>query len=237
MSDEPLPAASQQPSSQPQPQSQQDNTQNQQQPDSPPLPPVPIPTSPGPRATRLNQVFSTTLRKTLDKINRDNFSSCFPTVASKAPGTLEAVQRQMVDKLKRLCENEFESILINRGVVGKLNELEVLLSEAQGRREGASSEEVPIPPHTMAASEVLDAHLAPHLVAQRGQLNAKLQTVQGENARLFEEIQAQRREMEVLLSLVEKTLSDMDGASGLLGEVVEELAHETREAEVEMSGI
>lgn len=89
----------------------------------------------------------------------------------------------------------------------------------------------------MSAGEVLDAHLGPHLVAQRGQLNAKLQTVQGENGRLFEEIQMQRREMEELLGLVERTLSDMDGASVLLDEVVDELVEETRAAEIEMKGV
>jgi len=83
---------------------------------------------------------------------------------------------------------------------------------------------------------VLDAHLAPHLAAQQSQLNAKLQTVQSQNARLFDEIQAQRAEIEELLGAVERTLEDMDGASALLDEVVEELAEETRTAEMEMSG-
>jgi len=35
---------------------------------------------------------------------------------------------------------------------------------------------------------------------------------------------------------VEKVLADVDGANGLLDEVVGELATETREAEVEMAG-
>lgn len=83
---------------------------------------------------------------------------------------------------------------------------------------------------------MLDAHLAPHLAAQQSQLNAKLQTVQSQNTRLFDEIQAQRAEIEELLGAVERTLEDMDGASALLDDVVEELAEETRTAEVEMSG-
>jgi kinetochore protein NNF1 len=60
--------------------------------------------------------------------------------------------------------------------------------------------------------------------------------VQSHNAQLFDEIQAQRAEIEALLGAVERTLSDMDGASALLDEVVDELAQETRAAEVEMSG-
>ena len=72
--------------------------------DSPPLPPKHTPATPGPRAARLQQLFATTLRHTLDKVSRDNFGACFPTVAARAPGTLEFVQRQMVERLRGLCE-------------------------------------------------------------------------------------------------------------------------------------
>ena len=82
---------------------------------------------------------------------------------------------------------------------------------------------------------MLDAHLAPHLAAQQSQLNARLQTVQAHNARLFDEIQAQRAEMEALLAGVERTLADMDGASALLDDVAADLARETRQAEAEMA--
>lgn len=58
--------------------------------------------------------------------------------------------------------------------------------------------------------------------------------MQAANVHLHEEIQAQRAEMEALLRGLEKALSDMDGANGLLGEVVEELAEETRAAEGEV---
>jgi len=67
--------------------------------------------TPGPRATRLQELFAATLKRTLDKISRDNFGSCFPTVAAKAPGTLEFVQRQMVERLRGLCEVSFSFFL------------------------------------------------------------------------------------------------------------------------------
>ena len=91
-------------------------------------------------------------------------------------------------------------------------------------------------PHTLPASTVLEAHLAPHLAAQQSQLNAKLQTTQAHNARLFEEIRAQRAEIESLLAAVEKVLADVDGANELLDDVVDDLARETRAVEVEMMG-
>jgi kinetochore protein NNF1 len=54
---------------------------------------------------------------------------------------------------------------------------------------------------------------------------------------LWEEIQAQRAEMEALLAGVEKIVRDMDGANVLLGEVVEELAEETRSAERDLMAV
>ncbi|KAK3357032.1 Nnf1-domain-containing protein [Lasiosphaeria hispida] len=206
-------------------------------PDSPPLPPKHTAVTPGPRAARLEQLFGSTLRHTLDKVSRDNFGACFPTVAARAPGTLEFVQRQMVDRLRGLCEKEFTSILQSRAVVPKLNELESLLSDAARRKQTSeANNEVPIPPHTLPADAVLAAHLAPHLAAQQSQLNARLQNVQADNVRLFDDIQAQRAEIEALLSAVESVLVDMDGASALLDDVVDDLAQETRTAEMEMSG-
>jgi kinetochore protein NNF1 len=77
--------------------------------------------------------------------------------------------------------------------------------------------------------------MAPHLASQQSQINAKLQTVQSHNAALFEEIRAQREEAVRLLAAVEKVLADVDGANGLLDEVVGELAMETRDVEVEMT--
>jgi hypothetical protein len=117
---------SQQPQATPQPPSEADGD-GHQDPESPPLPPVPVPAVvvPGPRAARLQQLFASTLHHTLDKVVRgDNFGACFPTVAARAPGTLEFVQRQMVDRLRGLCEVcilffVFFLFLVGMGVSGR----------------------------------------------------------------------------------------------------------------------
>ncbi|KAL2016556.1 hypothetical protein VTK56DRAFT_3413 [Thermocarpiscus australiensis] len=195
------------------------------------------PLIPGPRASRLQALFASTVKHTLDKISKDNFASCFPTIAAKAPGTLEFVQRQMVERLGGLWNKEFETILQNRHVVARLNELEALISDAVRRREeeeATGDGTPPIPPHTLPADVILAAHLAPHLASHRSQLNARLQNTQAANARLFDEIRAQRAEMEALVAGVEKAVRDVDGANGLLSEVVEELAAETRAADREV---
>lgn len=91
-------------------------------------------------------------------------------------------------------------------------------------------------PHLLPADTVLAAHLAPHLALQQSQLNARLQTTQAHNAKLFADIQKQRAELEALVSLLEKLFADIDGASRALDGVVDDLAKETRTVEVEMSG-
>lgn len=55
--------------------------------------------TPGVRAGRFQQLFASVVARTLDKIDRDNFAACFPTIRERAPGTLEFVQRQMVERL------------------------------------------------------------------------------------------------------------------------------------------
>ena len=60
--------------------------------------------------------------------------------------------------------------------------------------------------------------------------------MQAQNVQLFDEIRQQREEIEALLAGVEKALADVEGANGLLDEVVDSVAQETRAVEVEMSG-
>jgi kinetochore protein NNF1 len=53
---------------------------------------------------------------------------------------------------------------------------------------------------------------------------------------LFGEVEAQRKEIDALLSELEAAGADVDAANGLLAEVVDDLAREAREVEVEMEG-
>ncbi|KAI1384714.1 Nnf1-domain-containing protein [Hypoxylon trugodes] len=206
-----------------------------QAPASPPLPARHTPVTPGPRASRFQAVLDSSLKHTLGKISWDNFAACYPTVAEKSPAVLRAVQKQMVDRLGALCKKEFDSVLQGRNVVAKLNELEGLVSEAERRRDDAGVAEAPIPPHMLPPDQVLAAHLAPHLAQQQSQLNAKLQTVQAHNAKLFSDIQKQRAEMQSLMGLLQKVLEDIDGANGQMDGIMDDLSKETRAVEAEMA--
>ncbi|KAH6606768.1 hypothetical protein Trco_005921, partial [Trichoderma cornu-damae] len=207
------------------------DAQAEPQPSASPPPPQP-PVLPGPRAARLQELYAQSLRRTLGKLKWDNFAACYPTVAKKAEPVLKQVQAQMVEKLGDKCEREFESILIARQVVPKLNELEGLIADATHRRISSPPDAPkPTPPHLLPARDILSAHLAPSLVAHQSLLNARLQTAQSHNAILYERIQSQRAEIEALLDSLEAAVGDVKSANAALAPVVDQLAREAREAD------
>lgn len=117
------------------------NTNQQDQNESPnrdaspsPPPPAPVAITPGPRASRLQKVFSEALLRTLRANSYANFSSCFPTPAKHVPHSLESVWRQLNAKLEESAKAEFDDVLKERGVVGGLNEFDRLIGEARHRR-------------------------------------------------------------------------------------------------------
>ncbi|EEQ86482.1 hypothetical protein RJZ56_001061 [Blastomyces dermatitidis] len=192
---------------------QQQEQQQQQTPASPsPPPPAPVPLTPGPRAVRLQQVFSQALLRTIRANSYANFAACFPTPAKRVPHSLESVWRQLNAKLEESARAEFEDVLREREVVKGLNELDRLVGEARLRRENGEGE-ASVPPHTLGANELYQAHLAPYLSEAQASLNTKLETVQKENAQLSEKVASQRREIEQLLSGLEAVISDVEGAA------------------------
>ncbi|OAA53115.1 Nnf1 [Niveomyces insectorum RCEF 264] len=208
-----------------------------------PTPPPPPP-PPGPRASRLQAVFDSSLDHTLDKISWGNFSACYPTAASRAPGALRTIHKAMAARLRELCAAEFTQVMLSRDAVPKLNELEALIAEAEARRqvEAATGQTVarpPCPPHTLLPETVVAAHLASQRRAQRALLEARLQAMQAANAARFTQLTTQQDEAEQLVAAVERALADADGAAALLDsdKLAVELARESRLAEVEMSQI
>lgn len=92
--------------------------------------------TPGPRATRLQQVFDQALARTLRANSYANFSGCFPTPARHVPASLESVWRQLNAKLEEGARAEFADIVRERDAVGLLNELDRMVGEARARRDG-----------------------------------------------------------------------------------------------------
>ncbi|GJN69049.1 hypothetical protein PLICBS_003095 [Purpureocillium lilacinum] len=212
----------------------QPQQQQEQQPDSPPLPARHAPVAPGPRASRLGDIYAQALDHTLRRLAAwDSFAGCYPTVAARAEPVLRQVQGQMVDKMREKCEKEFDNILAARHVVPRLNELESLIADASSRRASSSrNDPQPTPPHLLPPDAILSAHLSPALAPHQSLLNARLQTSQARNALLADEVRRQRAEVEALLARLEAAVDDVHGANTALGAVAEELAAESRSANV-----
>ncbi|EFE44076.1 hypothetical protein TRV_01150 [Trichophyton verrucosum HKI 0517] len=186
--------------------------QNEPQEPSPSPPPAaPVPLTPGPRASRLQQVFSQALLHTIRTNSYANFSACFPTPAKHVPRSLESVWRQLNAKLEESARAEFDDILHERGVVRRLNELDRLVGEAKLRREngeGANS----APAHTLTAKELYQAHLAPILAKAQSSLETQTEEVQKKNTELASRIESQRQEIQQLLASLEAVVGDIQGA-------------------------
>lgn len=105
----------------------------QQQTSTPPL-------KPGPRASRLQDVYEKALLATLKANSYDNFAACFPTPARHVPASLASVHRQLNAKLEESAKSEFAEILRERDVVRKLNDLDRLVGEARMRKQKAEEE-------------------------------------------------------------------------------------------------
>jgi kinetochore protein NNF1 len=105
-----------------------------------PAPPAPIALTPGPRASRLQDIYSKALRATLKANSYENFAACFPTPARHVPASLESVHRQLNAKLEESASAEFNEIVREREVVRGLNELDRLVGEARRRKDRGEEE-------------------------------------------------------------------------------------------------
>ncbi|KAJ6164363.1 hypothetical protein N7470_003035 [Penicillium chermesinum] len=169
--------------------------------------------APGPRASRLLQVFDQALARTLRANSYSNFASCFPTPARHVPASLESVWRQLNAKLEESAKSEFEEIIEERNAVAHLNDLDRLVNEAKARR-GAEGDAPPgDAPHTLGAEELYQAHLTPYLQEAQSSLNDKIETTNAQNSALAQTVQAQRQEIEKLLSHLESVVTDIEGAA------------------------
>ncbi|CAG7921910.1 unnamed protein product [Penicillium olsonii] len=200
-----------------------------------PPPPAPIPQTPGPRASRLHQVFDQALARTLRANSYQNFASCFPTPARHVPASLEGVWRQLNAKLEANAKAEFEDIVAERDAIPHLNELDRLVNDAKVRKEQEAQHTEPqehVVPHTLGAEDLYKAHITPFLQEAQSTLNTRLEATNAENAELAQTVQAQRLEIEQLLSHLGLVVSDIEGAAAAATQFSQD--HHIRQDAVQM---
>jgi len=89
----------------------------------------------------------------------------------------------------------------------------------------------------LPADQIMHAHLDGVRASQQSQLNAKLQTMQSQNAILGKKMLEQRREIAELMQGLDRVVADLEGAGETFGEQGTSLAEAAREAEVVMGGV
>jgi len=138
----------------------------------------------------------------------------------------------------RGTQDEFQTILQERSVIHNLNKLEDLIAVAKVRKSRAPDDAAPpVPPHTLPPAAILAAHLDPVRKGQQSQLNARLQTIESENAVLAKKMVEQRKEIEGLLAVLEGVVGDLEKGGEELQEVGMEISEEARKAEEIMGGV
>jgi kinetochore protein NNF1 len=130
-----------------------------------------------------------------------------------------------------------------RNVTALLNSLDRLIHDAKQRKAAASSsatstDNTPIPPHTLPPAALVNAHLAPFLTDMRTSISSEKQALEESNKQLIATIRAQRVEMEGLVRGLEGMVADLEKSARMVqeGEGVEGLGVEVRMVEEELKG-
>ncbi|KAK4574369.1 hypothetical protein LTR86_002131 [Recurvomyces mirabilis] len=201
-----------------------------------PLPPPPTALHPGPRATALQKLYSDAIAHVLKTCSLANFSACFPTPAGHVPEAMRQLHEQFTAKLGEQLGGCFEDLVEERGVVGRLNELDFLVEEARRRRErGVGVGEV-VAPHTLPPSQLYLSHLAPQLQQYSSEISTRQAEVSGENVEVLARVQRQRREIAGLMAGLESAVKDLDDSvRAMRPEEMEGLREEVGEVEGRMS--
>ncbi|CUS07041.1 unnamed protein product [Tuber aestivum] len=175
----------------------------------------------GVRATALRNIFTAALDRSIKTCSYENFAACFPTPARRAPEVLRNAWEQMCGFWESSAKREYETILKERNVVAGLNALDELTREAEERKAKAAPGEVAVSylppscsafPSTLPPVTILTAQLTPLLLAAQKEVAGKIEVVQGSNTELMGKIEAQRREIEELVKMLEGRLGMLDGA-------------------------
>ena len=75
---------------------------------------------------KLRLALSKALQSAMSAVTKETLNASFPTLTRDCPSALDATRDQIVDYLQSNCQEEFETILLARGIPLKLSQLENL---------------------------------------------------------------------------------------------------------------
>ncbi|OZJ06940.1 hypothetical protein BZG36_00110 [Bifiguratus adelaidae] len=157
----------------------------------------------GPRAKKLRQILAKSVDMTLQNVSYDKLAQCFPQLHRDAPESLKAAHEQVNLFLMSTIEEEFETIIRTRELMGRLNELDRLIEEAKAgsARNGAYN------PDKVTPEASVRSQMVPLKRMELQRLRNELFRTEAENKDLMKEVK-QRKEEASEATKVLKTLTD-----------------------------
>ncbi|KAG5440540.1 hypothetical protein PCK2_000365 [Pneumocystis canis] len=166
----------------------------------------------GLRAQRLHDLLEKSLSQTIKACSYKQIAKCFPTLAKNSPDVLKNVHEQVISFLQSSCEREFSSILKERDVVPRLNELDNLIVNAKSRQERGDPST--ILPTLLSPEHIVSSHLYPlkmkELSVLKNQLENVIFNIQTKNMDFCKKVASQRDEIAQLTMSIKKTIEELD---------------------------
>ncbi|RVD87746.1 uncharacterized protein DFL_001957 [Arthrobotrys flagrans] len=138
-----------------------DRTKAEEMPPPPPPPSAKIPTRTIPeeseapitvhkriRSPLLDKVFEKSLKSSLSGITPEAWNKCFPTPTARRPEQMKEVRKKFCEIYELNVRKNFQDIISSRKLLASLDNLDILISEAQTRK-ARFLEENPQPPLPM----------------------------------------------------------------------------------------
>ncbi|CCJ29158.1 unnamed protein product [Pneumocystis jirovecii] len=162
----------------------------------------------GLRAQRLEDLLAKSLSQTIKACSYEQVAKCFPALAKNSPEVLRNAHKQVISFLQSSCEREFMSILKERDVVSRLNELDNLITNAKLRQE--SGEPPSILPTLLSPEHVVNSYLYPLKMKELSVLKEQLKNTQAKNTDSYKKVALQRDEIAHLALSIKKAIEELD---------------------------
>ncbi|KAG4302499.1 hypothetical protein PCK1_001226 [Pneumocystis canis] len=162
----------------------------------------------GLRAQRLEDLLGKSLSQTIKACSYKQIAKCFPTLAKNSPEVLKNVHEQVISFLQSSCEREFSSILKERDVIPRLNELDNLIVNAKSRQERGDPST--ILPTLLSPEHIVNSYLYPLKMKELSVLKNQLENIQTKNMNFYKKIASQRDEIAQLTISIKKTIEELD---------------------------
>ncbi|KAI8056749.1 Nnf1-domain-containing protein [Syncephalis plumigaleata] len=145
------------------------------------------------RMTRLRETVNEALTRSLNHCSDRHVELCFPQLKRDVPNELTDAIQQMRQFLQDKMTEQFDTIVKNRDLARKLNELDTAIEEAKERqRTGAPVPQIPI----QSSTDLLALRTVPVMKQELTRLETSITETQEENDQLLKDYQEKRERIQ-----------------------------------------